>query len=120
MARWDLNDPTTTRVVGQPYLGSDAAFHPDRNSMFDDQTDYLTSFVNEFVNWHAPTTQAAFACASRSERIKMIPTTSDPVSDTESIQHYSLQYCAQDASGVCASPGQAAKGLSSSRSYTNV
>jgi hypothetical protein len=102
-----LNDPTTTSVVGQPFLARDAAFHPNRNTRFDDRVDYRGSFVNEFTNWHGSATQAAFASSVPSERLKMIPAEPIPVSESESIQTYFLEYCSQDTSGACVAPAQA-------------
>jgi hypothetical protein len=102
-----LQDPTTVRVLGQPYLARDAAFHPDRNPTFDDSVDYRGAFANEFYGWHAPTTSSAFGSATPSERTLMLPTTTVPVSPTESIQLYAAKYCFQDATGQCVPREQA-------------
>jgi hypothetical protein len=102
-----LNDPTTTQVLGQAFLSRDAAFHPQRNPRFDDRLNYSGSFANEFDNWHRQPTQAAFASTARSERFKALLAGAIPVSDTESINYYYEQYCAQDALGACVAPEQA-------------
>ena len=104
-----LNDPTTVRALGQPFLARDAAFHPDRNPVFDDRIDYRGAFSNEFFNWHAPTTEAAFGSAATSERVTLVPAPAVPISPTDSIPKYVLNYCPQNAAGACVVPGLAVK-----------
>ena len=100
------SDPTTTLVLGQPFLAHDAAFHPDRNRVFDDQTDYIGNFFNEFVAWHEPKTAAALGSLEPSERLTLAPFDAVPVSETESIQRYTLAYCPQNSAGVCVASEQ--------------
>jgi hypothetical protein len=102
-----LNDPTTTTVLGQPFLGRDAAFHPQRQAIYDDRKDYRGAFVEEFVNWHLQPTRAAFSSTRRAERLTLVPTHAVPVGQGQSIQMYELQYCAQNAAGACVPPAHA-------------
>ncbi|HEX5704654.1 MAG TPA: hypothetical protein VFX97_15740 [Pyrinomonadaceae bacterium] len=102
-----LSDPTTTTVLGQPFLARDAAFHPQANARFDDRGNYPGSFATEFNNWHRQPTHAAFASTVRSERFKSLLAGTVPVSETESIDYYYEQYCPQNASGSCVAPDQA-------------
>jgi hypothetical protein len=102
-----LNDPTTVRVLGQPFLARDAAFHPDRNARFDDRLDYRGFFREEFSNWHAGSTEAAFGSRARSDRLVLVPDAAVPISPTDSIPKYALTYCPQSASGICVGPSQA-------------
>jgi hypothetical protein len=104
-----LNDPTTVRALGQPFLARDAAFHPDRNPVFDDSVNYRGAFFSEFGNWHAPTTAAAFGSSADSERISLVLEQTVAVSPTASIQKYIVGFCHQDAAGACVNPGQGVK-----------
>jgi hypothetical protein len=103
-----LNDPTTVRALGQPYLGHDAAFHPERTPVFDDSTNYRGAFVQDFVNWHAPTTQSAFGSASPARRITMVPAEAVPIGAGGTIQKYEVRYCESNAADLCVPAGQAA------------
>jgi hypothetical protein len=102
------NDPTTVRVLGQPFLARDAAFHPDRNPVFDDSVDYRGLFTNEFYGWHAPKAASAFGSPSPSRRIRLVPVDAVPIGGGGSIQRYEPQYCHSDSAGLCVAPEQAA------------
>jgi hypothetical protein len=97
----DLDDPTTVRVLGQPFLSRDAAFHPERTAVFDDTIDYRDRFLNEFLNWHAPTTQAAFGSTTESERVTLVQTEAVEVAPNVSIQKYAMNFCYQNPGGAC-------------------
>jgi len=90
------NDPTTTVMLGQPFLARDAAFHPDRNPIFSDAADYQGAFYTEFARWHEQKTQAAFATPTEWERVTV---TTRPV--TATIDEVTRQYCFMSANGVC-------------------
>jgi hypothetical protein len=103
------NDATTTTVLGQPFLARDAAFHPDRNSRFDDRLDYRSPFFSEFAAWHRRSATEAFGSMTPSERFFLRPTTAVPVGNGQVIQRHRVEYCHQNAAGACVDEAQVVK-----------
>ncbi len=94
-------DPTTTTILGQPFLARDAAFHPDRNPVFDDAVDYRGLFATEFVAAHAGPTHAAFAGLVPAERVTHVPRSIGGISTFDRI------FCYQTPAGGCGPEAQA-------------
>lgn len=89
-------DPTTTSVLGQPFLARDAAFHPDRNAVFDDEVDYRGLFAGEFANAHAQATAAAFGGLVPAERRYSVPRAL-----TDVISTFDVFFCYETPAGTC-------------------